>query len=326
MPKVSVCVPVYKVEKYIEKCARSLFEQTLDDIEYVFVNDCTPDKSMEVLQRVLMEYPLREKQTKIINHEVNKGSASARNTCLSVATGEYIGWCDSDDWVEPDMFIEMYRKAKEEEGGENADVVWCNYDTTKDPILYSPTTEIFLQSADYLKLLCLGKYPGFVWRQLVKRELYNANNIRFPDNYNMMEDVVVTFQVMYFAKKIINVPRTLYHYVQSGYSITSSPNAREMIANISMVSNYFTGWYARNADMMKYLYWNQQRCKLEMALCKQISISEFNSLWTNSSNRKLLLSNPTIRWYNKIVYYDFSCGRSTFFTIKQMLKKIKNKI
>ena len=68
MPKVSVCVPIYNVEKYIEKCVRSLFEQTLDDIEYIFVNDCTPDKSMDILRRVLVEYPQRQEQVKVIDH------------------------------------------------------------------------------------------------------------------------------------------------------------------------------------------------------------------------------------------------------------------
>ena len=78
MPKVSVSVPIYNVEKYIEKCVRSLFEQTLDDIEYIFVNDCTPDKSMDILRRVLVEYPQRQEQVKVIDHKVNKGSATVR--------------------------------------------------------------------------------------------------------------------------------------------------------------------------------------------------------------------------------------------------------
>ena len=81
--KVSVCIPVYGVEKYIERCARSLFEQTMkDDIEFIFVDDCTPDKSIEILQKVLEEYPERKNQVKIIRHETNKGLTGARNTAL----------------------------------------------------------------------------------------------------------------------------------------------------------------------------------------------------------------------------------------------------
>ena len=120
--KVSVCIPVYGVEKYIERCARSLFEQTMkDDIEFIFVDDCTPDKSIEVLQKVLEEYPNRKDQVKIIHHEVNKGLTGARNTALKYVSGDYIIHCDSDDWVDKDLYATMYKKAAKE----NADVVCC---------------------------------------------------------------------------------------------------------------------------------------------------------------------------------------------------------
>ena len=122
--KVSVCIPVYGVEKYIERCARSLFEQTMrDGIEFIFVNDCTPDKSIEILEKVLAEYPHRKKQTQIINHEKNSGLVAARKTGLAHATGEYIIHCDSDDWVELNMYEKMYHAAK----AADADMVYCDY-------------------------------------------------------------------------------------------------------------------------------------------------------------------------------------------------------
>ena len=123
--KVSVCIPVYGVEKYIERCARSLFEQTMSDgIEFIFVNDCTPDKSIEILEKVLAEYPHRKKQTQIINHEKNSGLVAARKTGLAHATGEYIIHCDSDDWVDVDFYQVMYETAI----NNNADVVKNNLD------------------------------------------------------------------------------------------------------------------------------------------------------------------------------------------------------
>jgi len=114
MPKVSVIIPVYGVEKYIERCIRSLFEQTLDDIEYIFVDDCTPDNSISILRKVLSEYPNREKQVKILHHEKNKGLAQARQTGLKIASGEYIAHCDSDDWVDKDLYKIAHNKAKSE--------------------------------------------------------------------------------------------------------------------------------------------------------------------------------------------------------------------
>ena len=110
MPKVSVIVPIYNVEKYIERCLRSLFEQTLDDIEYIFVNDCTPDNSMIILEKILKEYPHRIKQVKIINHEQNQGQAGARTSGMKAMTGEYMIHCDPDDWVELDMYEIMFKR------------------------------------------------------------------------------------------------------------------------------------------------------------------------------------------------------------------------
>ena len=121
--KVSVCIPVYKVEKYIEKCARTLFEQTMTDgIEFIFVNDCTPDKSIDVLEKVLEEYPHRKAQTRIIHHEKNRGPVAARNTAIKNASGNYIICCDSDDWIDLELYETMYRKALETD----ADVVCCS--------------------------------------------------------------------------------------------------------------------------------------------------------------------------------------------------------
>ena len=112
MIKVSVCIPVYGVEKYIERCARSLFEQTImDGIEFIFVNDCTKDKSIEILEQVVEKYPQRKNHVKIINRQRNGGLVAARNTALEHAAGDYIIHCDSDDWVDRDLYEKMYEQA-----------------------------------------------------------------------------------------------------------------------------------------------------------------------------------------------------------------------
>ena len=113
LPKVSVIVPIYGVEKYIERCAVSLMEQTLDGIEYIFVDDATPDGSMNVLGNVLQRYTTRSGFVRIARHEINKGLPAARNTGLVLASGEYVFHCDSDDYLEPEMLEKMYVAAKE---------------------------------------------------------------------------------------------------------------------------------------------------------------------------------------------------------------------
>lgn len=97
--KVSVLVPVYGVEKYIERCAVSLFEQTHRDMEYVFVNDCTPDRSISILRSVIERYPDRARQVRIIDNEVNRGVGATRAVAIAAATGECIMHADSDDYM-----------------------------------------------------------------------------------------------------------------------------------------------------------------------------------------------------------------------------------
>ena len=105
--KLSIIVPMYNTEKYIERCARSLFEQTLTGIEFIFVNDCSPDRSLLILKRIIDEYVDRSLVIRIIEHEKNMGLAVARTTGLNQAKGEYIIHCDSDDWIETDMYEVM---------------------------------------------------------------------------------------------------------------------------------------------------------------------------------------------------------------------------
>ena len=122
MVKVSVIVPVYNVAKWIERCARSLFEQTLEDMEFIFVDDASPDESISILKRVMLDYPRRACQVNIVTHEANLGSSYARNTGMTVAKGEYIAYCDSDDWVSNDMYASLYEEAKRSD----ADICYCD--------------------------------------------------------------------------------------------------------------------------------------------------------------------------------------------------------
>ena len=158
--KVSVYVPVYGVEKYIEKCVRSLFEQTLDDLEYIFVDDCSPDDSIRILEQVLEEYPNRKPQVKIVRHEVNQGVCTARRTGIQHTTGEYIACCEPDDWVETTMYEELYKKAKET----GVDMVACDHYIEFMPgVKYATSHHIGpfdTIMGDWIK----REYAAYVWR------------------------------------------------------------------------------------------------------------------------------------------------------------------
>ena len=166
MPKVSVIVPVYGVEKYIERCARSLFEQTLDDIEYLFIDDCTTDRSIEILQQVLEEYPQRKPQVTIHRMEQNSGQAAVRKWGMQNATGEYVIHCDSDDWVDTDMYRAMYEKAKEED----ADVVLCGFVRSDGERILSKQDNAFFEckgnKKQLIQSLLIGKDLSSLWNKL----------------------------------------------------------------------------------------------------------------------------------------------------------------
>jgi glycosyltransferase involved in cell wall biosynthesis len=219
---VSVIVPIYKVENFVERCARSLFEQTLENVEYIFVDDASPDRSMERLRRVMAQYACKDLAIKIITHEQNKGLPSARNSGLTVAAGEYVFHCDSDDWMERDALEKMYRAAQNKQ----ADIVWCDW------FLSFRNNERYMQQkGEETPLACVramlsGSMKYNVWNKLVKRSLYVEHAIRFPDGFGMGEDMTM-IKLFAFAQKVVYVPTALYHYVQSNTSAFTK-NASEL--------------------------------------------------------------------------------------------------
>lgn len=215
MPKVSVVIPIYGVEQYIERCARKLFEQTLDDIEYLFIDDCTPDRSIEILQQVLEDYPQRKPQVVIHRMEQNSGQAAVRKWGIQNATGEYIIHCDSDDWVDIDIYKELYEKAKED----GADIVICDYYKVNNTVLEYKKGCIVGEKDKLVSDLLTEQIGWAVWNKLIKKSLYQERDIRLP-NGNMGEDMALTMQLVLKAKTISYLSKPLYYYVFNPISIT----------------------------------------------------------------------------------------------------------
>ena len=207
-PKVSIAVPVYGVEKLIERCAVSLFEQTYANLEFVFVDDCSKDNSLNVLKRVLLRYPTRISQTKIITHSVNKGLASTRNTAVLNSTGEFIVHVDSDDYLDVDTIQILVNKQLEDD----SDIVSFDY------IVYRPKYIEYWRhpdctdAHDLLKLILSRDAPVCVAGRLIRLDLYKRNHIAAIAGLNMAEDYTVSPFLFYYAKKIAVVHQFLYHY------------------------------------------------------------------------------------------------------------------
>lgn len=262
MPKVSVIVPVYGVEKYIERCARSLFEQTLDDMEFIFVDDCTKDNSIQVLERVIEDYPNRKEQIKILHHEHNKGLSHARETGVNAAVGEYIAHCDSDDWVEHNMYEELYVFAS----SRNADFVKCDHyisdDLQNNNVICPISIGDNASKEEVISLLLTYKGWNSIWNTLTKRELYT--DVSYTD-HAMLEDYYLVTQLLINSKNIKYLHKPLYHYYVNLNSICNKntidsyvvralqahTNASEILKFIE--DKYGTQLYRKQSVVLKYI-------------------------------------------------------------------------
>jgi len=233
--KVSVIVPVYKVEAFIGRCAESLFSQTLDEVEYIFVDDASPDGSMKVLDEVLGRHTERKPHVRILTHEYNKGLPAARNTGLEQASGEYVFHCDS--YVEHDMLNTMYRAAVTV----GADIVWSDW------YLTFSRNERYMVQPEYgtpeaaLKGMLGGAMKYNVWNKLARRSLYTNNGICFPAGYAMGEDMTMLL-LFACASKVCHVSGAYYHYVKmNAGALTGSSSSEKYDAlrhNVRMVEDF----------------------------------------------------------------------------------------
>lgn len=218
MPKVSVIVPIFGAEQYIEKCARTLFEQTLQDIEYVFVNDGTKDKSIDVLRSVIEKYPIRKEQILFINLLKNQGVANARALGMKAANGDYVIHCDPDDWIDLELYESMYNTAIEK----HADIVVCNniYVTTHGNILKDEC--IHIKSSNPIDVIKNTEKPfwGGLCNKMIRRSLYTENDVFPYPGINYTEDLGVTYRLYYYGKTIATTPE--FHYYYNGINENSA--------------------------------------------------------------------------------------------------------
>jgi glycosyltransferase involved in cell wall biosynthesis len=228
-PKVSILVPVYNVSAYIERCAHSLFKQKLSGIEYIFVNDATPDDSMGRLHAVIEQYPEKKEKIKIIEHPVNRGLAAARSTALDASSGEYIAIVDSDDYIEPEMMEILYEQAKKED----ADIV------VSDIIMEYGDKSVIV--SDFVSenreermrdMLTNDVSQGYIWNKLIRRELYQKNNCKAPEGLNYLEDRHVTTRLYYYATKITKVDQAFYHYIHFNPNAITKTKSRMHFQNV----------------------------------------------------------------------------------------------
>lgn len=245
MEKISIIVPVYNVEQYLENCINSILNQTFKNYELILVNDGSTDNSGNICDR----YKQKDSRIKVI-HKKNEGLSSARNTGLDIACGKYIGFVDSDDSIHPRMYEILYELIKKYK----ADISCCNYKNIYNLVVKShkelELTEIVemnnIEAINNLSNKDMGIKLVLAWNKLYKKNIFD--NLRYGVG-RIHEDSFIAHKILYKCKKIVYTNNKLYYYLQRQNSITS------------------TFSYKKNVD---YILAQSERMKF----CKKIGLSD----------------------------------------------------
>lgn len=243
MPKVSLIIPVYNVENYIEKCLNSVVNQTLKDMEVIIVNDGSKDSSKQKIQKYLEKYPW----IKYLEKE-NGGLSDARNYGMPYATGKYIAFLDSDDYVEETMYEEMYNIAEKE----NADMVDCDFVWEYPNRKRKDIGEIYKNKKEMIE-----KCRVVAWNKIIKREILEKTKIKFPAGLRY-EDMEFFYKLVPYINKVSFIKKCFVHYVQRENSIANTQNVRtkEIFIILDNVISYYKekGLYDEYRDELEYIY------------------------------------------------------------------------
>lgn len=314
MPKVSVIVPIYNVEKYLEKCINSLLSQTLEDIQIILVNDGSKDNSGNIAK----EYEKNNKDRVIYVEKANGGLSDARNYGLKYATGDFVAFLDSDDYIEKNAYEEMYNKAIEE----NADYVECDF------IWEFPNKIRVDKQYPYKnKKEMLSFVRVVAWNKLIKRQLITDNNLEFPNGLRY-EDVEFTYKLIPFINKFAYIDKPFIHYVQREGSIANVQNERT--AEIFTVLDNVIEFYKKNniyeeyRDELEYNYARYLLCSSLKRMCKIKDKTIREKLLTESWER-LNLNFPN--WKENVILKTVNIGKNKYMrTVNKSTYKIYSKI
>ncbi|HOI27603.1 MAG TPA: glycosyltransferase family 2 protein [Paludibacteraceae bacterium] len=311
-PKISVVIPVYNVAKYIERCARSLMEQTLQEAQYIFVNDCSTDNSYEILQSVIHEYPQRKEQVEIYTNETNAGSATTRNNGLLHVRGEYLMFLDADDWFDTDALENVYSFIK----WGNLDI--CYSDTISE---YGDGNQIVTKQPEYNSLeetqramlrINISTQPC---NKAYRWEFVKKTGEKFVDGADMAEDKSLNIRLFLKAKKIsYYTGEPFYHYnLENENSISHfQENEAKLRKNFcASKMNYEAIEKTIKALGLEEKY-AEELLLLQLAtrgyllkLCTKKSLHEWMSLYP-SSNKEIFRQNYSLK--NKILLWLLSIG------------------
>ncbi|MFS2343196.1 glycosyltransferase family 2 protein [Bacteroides xylanisolvens] len=249
MKKVSIITPVYKVEQYIAECVQSVIDQDYDNIEFILVDDCGGDDSINIAEKLLIESTRSGLSYKILRHEGNCGVSAARNTAMLAATGDYIFCLDSDDKLMEQCITVLLAKAV----STGADMVVCNHTSegkaqTRGGFLNAPV-DMINTNRDCIKAFALSWFNVAPWCKLIKRSFIEQHQLFFKMGI-INEDAPWTFQLCLNAQSIAFVRQSLYVYRDNESSIMS----KERVENINQSNVIALQIFHREIERRDYLW------------------------------------------------------------------------
>lgn len=298
-PLVSILIPIYNVEKYIERCARSVFEQTYDNIEFLFVDDCSPDLSVEVLLTVLNDYPNRKRQFRLERFEMNKGISAVRKYQHENCDGDFLFALDSDDWIDTDTIEKLVKKQQEH----NSDIVSGDY------MLHLPGGRLVedrnnpKDKENYLISMLRGQERQYLCGRLVRTSLFRDYDIVAKNGMNIGEDWQMTPLLVYYSKSIDFVCEPLYHYNQ------------ENTSSATRIQSFDKFYKTRLVTIESLNSLNSRFSKIAPQYCQHIRHVICWHLYDLHikccKNGKHDLFNEIIKQYKHLDYLDYVCSGKT---------------
>ena len=234
---------VYNGERYLEQCLDSLVNQTLSDLELILVDDGSTDSSGDICD----QYAKKDSRIRVI-HQPNGGLASARQAALEASTGEYFCVCDADDWMEPDMYENLLKKALET----GADVVMCGYwrEYEKGQHIKSVyKSEIPSDNKKIIEKILNDRFSSFLWNKMFMRDLFDRFALSWEQGIDMAEDYLMSIKVLMHPVKLVYLPKPLYHYrrMRDGNSYTGQITLNSYNQMLRIVE-----WFNNHLDANQY--------------------------------------------------------------------------
>lgn len=315
---ISIIIPIYNVEKYLEECIESVISQTYRNLEIILVDDGSTDRCLEICKK----YEKKDNRIKVI-HQENAGVSVARNIGIDFSTGQYIGFVDSDDFIEKDMYEELYQDLNVEK----ADIAGCDYyiyDTCK-----STKSDILTKTKSVMKteeaLIKMNQLRGFgvgVWNKLYKRELFNG--IRFPIG-KRGEDWFIIYKIIEKSKKIVYNPIAKYYYRQREESYTKSNKVDWWgLEAATEVLEFIKRKYPKAVISARFAYINANLEIYNQMLKNKYSKEKRKEIILNiKRERKDVLKMKEIRLYKKLQIICISNIRVLYDIIIKIKEKAK---